>query len=338
MAALQLRRARRSEAKLRAMLSGRSGAGKTYTAITVGLHLARLEGGPLVFIDSENGSADKYADVVGGMEFDVIELDGDYAPTRYREAIGIAVKAGAAVIVIDSISHGWAGEGGVLDIVDAEQRSGRNRDKQAAWAKGTPEWNKLIEAIVNCPAHVIVCARAKTVWDTQDENGKTKRVAVGTKPIARDEFEYEFDFFGVIERDGHILMWEKNRSNGAVRDTWKAPGEDLADAMFAWLKAGGADIEQRVRDLAALRPEGLDKQAYADLLIGVGIKGRDDIADDAKFQAAREALLALHRAEGEPGGDEPQAGPDEATQEPEAEAEQEAAEKPKRTTRRRAAA
>jgi hypothetical protein len=61
-------RATKLEAKLRLALAAPSGAGKTYTALQLATHL----GGPIAVIDTEHGSASKYANL---FTFDVIELD-----------------------------------------------------------------------------------------------------------------------------------------------------------------------------------------------------------------------------------------------------------------------
>ena len=61
-------RATKSQAKLRLALFGPSGAGKTFTA----LRLAKGIGGRVALIDTERGSASKYAD---RFEFDTLQLE-----------------------------------------------------------------------------------------------------------------------------------------------------------------------------------------------------------------------------------------------------------------------
>src|SRR5262245_45143039 len=58
-------RATKLEAKLRLALAAPSGAGKTYTALQLATHLS----GPIALIDTERGSASKYADL---FTFDVL--------------------------------------------------------------------------------------------------------------------------------------------------------------------------------------------------------------------------------------------------------------------------
>jgi ABC-type lipoprotein export system ATPase subunit len=62
------RKAVKYDAKLRFAVCGPSGSGKTHTLLQVATEL----GGPVALIDTEHGSASKYADL---FEFDVLELE-----------------------------------------------------------------------------------------------------------------------------------------------------------------------------------------------------------------------------------------------------------------------
>ena len=81
------RRAVKYDAKLRFAVCGPSGSGKTYTL----LQLATELGGPVALIDTERGSASKYADL---FEFDVLELES-YDPARLIEIIDEAARIGS---------------------------------------------------------------------------------------------------------------------------------------------------------------------------------------------------------------------------------------------------
>lgn len=311
MEGLQITRAERREAKLRFFLSGRSGAGKSTTLVLIAARIAERENVPMIYIDSEEGSADKLAEALPGFSFDKIELQGwkyGYSPTRYQGALRMALDAGAGVIIIDSISQGWEGKGGVMEQVDDERARNRNPDKQAAWSVGTKLWNDLVADIVGAPAHILLGARSKTIYDDlpDERTGRLKRVAVGTTYIARPGFEYEFDFFGDMEREGHVLTFDKNRSMGAVKDEWTMPGLDLGDAIYDWLKAGGADITMRTRELKQLQKPGVTGAMVADALKAAGLTGKDDFLDDQKFRVAREVVRGLQPpSDGAGGGEEP---------------------------------
>lgn len=70
------------EAKLRLAIAGPSGSGKTYTSLAIATALAN--GAPVALVDTEHGSASKYADLYG---FDVAEMrspSARQAVTRLR--------------------------------------------------------------------------------------------------------------------------------------------------------------------------------------------------------------------------------------------------------------
>src|SRR5215471_13824938 len=110
----EFRKAVKYDAKLRFAITGPSGSGKTYTL----LRLATELGGPVALIDTERGSASKYADL---FEFDVLELES-YDPQRLIEIIDYATGKGYRVLCIDSLSHFWIGKDGELDKVDRAAR------------------------------------------------------------------------------------------------------------------------------------------------------------------------------------------------------------------------
>jgi KaiC/GvpD/RAD55 family RecA-like ATPase len=108
---MTIRKAERRNAKIKLALQGPSGSGKTYSALQIAMGLTELNN--VVVIDTENYSADLY-DHVG--DFNVIDLGKPFSPEKYIQAIDDSVKAGMKVIIIDSLSHEWEGEGGILDI------------------------------------------------------------------------------------------------------------------------------------------------------------------------------------------------------------------------------
>ena len=63
----------------------------------------------IAVIDTENGSADLYSDLGG---YNSITMNPPYSPERYIEAIKTCEKAGIELVIIDSITHEWDGEGG----------------------------------------------------------------------------------------------------------------------------------------------------------------------------------------------------------------------------------
>src|SRR5229473_7513247 len=121
---VEFRKALKHGAKLRLAICGPSGSGKTYTL----LKLATELGGPIAVVDTERGSARKYADL---FEFDVLELDS-YDPRKLVDMIDAAAQAGYQVLCIDSLSHFWMGKDGELDQVDRIARRQQANNSFAA--------------------------------------------------------------------------------------------------------------------------------------------------------------------------------------------------------------
>ena len=220
---MAFKKATKARLKLRMALSGPAGSGKTYTALTLAKWLAA--GQPVAVIDTERGSASKYADL---FEFDVLELDS-FHPQKYVEAINEAVAAGYAVIVIDSLSHAWSGKGGILEIV---QRKGNSFQ---AWGEVKPIEAALIEAVTGAQIHVIATMRSKTEYVVErDERGKSAPRKVGLAPVQRDGMEYEFDVFGELDQE-NTLMIQNTRCPALTGALITKPGKTLAETLRAWL-------------------------------------------------------------------------------------------------------
>lgn len=228
----QLEKATKAKAKLRLALEGPAGSGKTYTALTVATSLA--DGALVGVIDTEHGSASKYAD-----RFDFVTgALTHYDPLNYVKALDACARAGVEVVIVDSLTHAWDGVGGCLDQVD---RAGGN--SFTAWKKVTPKHNRLVEALLSYPGHVIVTLRSKTAYAIVEEvgrNGRTKAVPkrVGMKPIQRDGLEYEFDVAGAMDEE-HRLKINKTRCSELADAVFPEPGDDFAGILKRWLDDGG---------------------------------------------------------------------------------------------------
>lgn len=221
-------RAERRRAKLRLGLVGPAGSGKTYTALLI----AKGLGGRVALIDTENGSGELYASLA---EYDVARLGAPYEPQRYVDAIHAAEAAGYSVIIIDSLSHAWAGEGGCLDIQGRIADSGKG-NSYTAWRTVTPKHNALVEALLQSPSHIIATLRAKTEYATVQENGKAIPKKIGLAPIQRDGVEYEFTT---------VLDIDQNHNASATKDRTQIfdgkyfrPDVSVGAALLAWLDSG----------------------------------------------------------------------------------------------------
>lgn len=240
----RFKKATKQSARLRAIFTGVSGSGKTFTALRVGCAIAKLVGGRVAVIDSERGSASKYSK---RFDFDVLELE-THEPQTYVQAIRDAEKEGYAVIVIDSLSHAWMGKGGALEQVDAAAKRSKSGNTFTAWRDVTPVHQQMIDAIVGSSAHVIATARSKTEYALiQGNSGQQQPKKLGLAPVQRDGLEFEFDVVGDIDID-HNMVISKTRCEDIVDAVIAKPGEDFAEKLVAWLTDGEPTPDVSVLD------------------------------------------------------------------------------------------
>jgi len=224
------KKAVRGESKLRLAIAGPSGSGKTYTALAIATNLTSK---PVALVDTENGSASKYAG--DPFDFDVAEMHEPFHPEKFITAIQEAAKADYGVIILDSLSHAWMGPGGLLDIVDMAAKKMRNPNTFAAWKEGTPIQNDLINAIVNSPIHIIATMRSKTDYVLKaGDNGKQTPEKVGLAAIQRDGMEYEFDVYLQMNLSNEAIV-EKSRCSALTGAVIRKPGKQVADTLSKWL-------------------------------------------------------------------------------------------------------
>jgi DNA polymerase III delta prime subunit len=219
----------KTESKLRMAIAGPSGSGKTYTALAVAAEL--VPGGRVAVIDTEHGSAAKYADL---FKFDVAHAAPPYHPDGLIKLVTYAANNGYDVIIVDSTTHYWSGAGGVLDLKDDAERRMRNPNSYTAWKDVTPIHQRMVDALISVPAHVIVTMRSKQEYVLVEKNGKQVPQKMGMAPIQRDGFEYEFDVMMDmdVKNVGHVT---KTRCPALTDRDFVKPGADMAAILREWL-------------------------------------------------------------------------------------------------------
>jgi nucleoside-triphosphatase THEP1 len=222
---IQIKKAVKYGAKMRLALYGPSGSGKTYTALKIATEIAKKR---IVVIDSERGSASKYADI---FDFDVIELES-FHPNSYVEAIkAVAKSPDHDVLIIDSISQEWDGSKGALEL------AGHNF---VNWGTVTPLHNLFIDAMLSINKHLIVTMRAKEehkmeeVVDTKTNRTKTQVKSFGIEPIQRKGIQYEFDVVCSLDID-NVLTVVKTRCSELQGAIFPRAGKEIAEVMTRWL-------------------------------------------------------------------------------------------------------
>lgn len=221
------KKAQRKQAKLRLLLAGPAGSGKTMSALL----LAKGLGGRIAVIDTERGSASLYSDVV---DFDTLEFNPPYSPERFIQALAGAAKGGYDVVIMDSTTPEWGGSGGCLEINEAIAQAKYRGNTWSAWNETTPRHRAFIDAINQAPLHVIATCRTKTET-VQGDDKKIKKL--GMKYEQREGFEYEFSVALDLEHSGHYAVATKDRTRLFVGDPFVI-SPDTGIKLAAWLNSG----------------------------------------------------------------------------------------------------
>jgi energy-coupling factor transporter ATP-binding protein EcfA2 len=311
----------RAAEKARIALTGPSGSGKTYTALSIGTGLLP-PGGTLGVIDTERGSASKYA---GLFTFKTMKLP-TFEPQALIRALAVAAARGIDVVVIDSLTHFWSGRGGALAQVDARTKASTSKNAfTTGWKDVSPLLLDMVDAILSYPGHVITTMRVKTEWVIQEnDRGKKEPTKVGMKLDQRDGIDYEFDLVGALNQD-HVMVVDKSRyptievgsaherpdfSFGQTVAQWLDDGEGNAMGVMDYRHAA-VDAEatpQALLDmLADVEARGLLGAAVLDLggqatslgalikLMGSGARVRDPQTSADKLRALQAALAQVNR-------------------------------------------
>lgn len=289
------RPATRTNVSLLIGLAGGTGSGKTFSSFRLASGLSA--GKRFAVIDTENGRASYYAD---DFQFDVLEIHAPFSPDAYTRAIQAADAAGYGVIVVDSMSHVWAGDGGVLDMQEAEldRMAGddwkkREAVKMAAWIRPKKAHKDMVQALLQVKAHVILCFRAEPKIEMVREDGKTKIVPKasltgldGWLPVCDKNLPFELtcsflmmaDHPGVPKPIKLPAAFQPFFPNGELVD--EKSGVRLGE--WATGATGGPTAEEQeltlgivsARDVAALKAALAMGKAHAELINDVDLYGR----------------------------------------------------------------
>ena len=175
--------AERRNTHIMVALAGASGTGKTYSAMRLASGICGDK--PFAVIDTEAGRALHYADQ---FRFDHVDFGPPFSPERYTEAVKAAVGAGYDAIVIDSMSHEFEGQGGLMEAAEQSNMKG-----PGAWLKPKQRHKKMMNEFLQVRSHLIFCLRAaeKIDMSKKDEKGRVIVESKGWVPIQEKTFMYE---------------------------------------------------------------------------------------------------------------------------------------------------
>ena len=248
--AFDFRPAARENVGLLIGLSGASGSGKTYTAMRLAKGIAGDQ--PFAVIDTEAGRAKHYAD---RFRFDHGDLRPPFTPAAYAAAIAAADAQHYTAIVVDSMSHEWAGEGGILDAQEGEldRMAGtdwkkREACKMAAWIKPKMAHKQMVQRLLQVRAHLILCFRAEPKIEmVRNEKGqmeiREKQSLTGLHgwiPISEKNLPYELtaSFLLMPDRPGVPLPIKLQEQHRALFPLDQPITEASGVQLAAWAQGG----------------------------------------------------------------------------------------------------
>jgi hypothetical protein len=242
-------------------LAGASGSGKTYSALRLAKGIAGDK--PFALIDTEAGRAKHYADL---FKFDHGDLKPPFRPDAYAEAIHAADKAGYPVIVVDSMSHEWAGEDGILDWQEEEltrmagdDYAKRERVKMASWIRPKVSHKQMVQRLLQIRAHLILCFRAEEKIEmVKGDDGKMKIIPKitptglsGWVPICEKNLPYELTCSMLLTADhpGYPKPIKLQEQHKAMFPLDQPISEDSGKRVAAWA-AGGKAVKATAAPIA----------------------------------------------------------------------------------------
>lgn len=202
---MQFTKAVRKASPMLISVAGVSGSGKTYTSLLLAAGIAGPNG-RVGFIDTENGRGSMYADSPGILKalpngYEIAEMQPDFSPEKYVEAITAAEKAGINVLIIDSTTHEWEGIGGCADIAEKYKLKGMPN-----WAKAKMSHKRFVNHCLTTNMHLIFCLRArdKVKMVKNPARGEDAVVPIGIQPIAEKNFVFEMTVSLLVDESTHF--------------------------------------------------------------------------------------------------------------------------------------
>lgn len=245
-------------------IAGQSGTGKTLTALYIARGMVN-KASEIGFLDTENGRGSLYADVLDE-KFLIADLYPPFSPERYAQAIKEFQETGVKVLVIDSVTHEWEGEGGCDDIANAPLLAGK---KMANWVGAKRSHKYFMNVLLQCNMDVICCIRAREKTDFKDP---AKPVSLGIQPICEKNFMFEMTASLMMQNEGKNQQFLKIPS--FLREAFGAGdkylGVGTGNKIREWLDKG----EKEDPDIARIKSEAImacekGVQALEDIWLGL---------------------------------------------------------------------
>lgn len=296
--------AKREKTNTLTALVGPSGSGKTYSSILLARGLVGQDG-KIGFLDTENRRALHYASLAGG--FDHADFAPPFTSNRYIEAIDAFESAGFHCLIIDSVSHQWDGEGGILELAD-EIELQTKKSGLHCWKKPKALHKKFVQRLLQSRMHLILNFRAKDKVKQVRVGGRTEIINEGLIPITDQRLLYEMTAAVMLSPEDHTLTHIKVGSElaGAFPEG-SLIGFETGQALRKWSEEGVAVDQERelfAEQARTIARGGLDNLTEWSKTLDKTEKAivaelKEELGSIAR--AADEAKAAIEQVEAEPG-------------------------------------
>lgn len=252
--ALEFKKARREQVRVKINIGGPAGSGKTMSSLLLGYGLIKAEHpewsdaqvwDSICICDTECGSGSLYVGAQVGPttigEYNTIGLTPPFTAQSFMDAIHMAEQHQMMVIIIDSLSHVWGGEGGLLD--EQGKIAARSGNSYTSWRTISPQYTKLVDTILQSSSHIITCARAKMEYQQikSESTGKSQVKALGMGLELRSGYEYEVSVNFMLDND-HVANATKDRT-GIFDGKYFVIDANTGKQLYAWLSSGAKPVD-----------------------------------------------------------------------------------------------
>lgn len=251
------KRAKRQQLIAAVEIAGPSGAGKTLGALLMAYGMMKEKypdlddfdlWGKIGLVDTEHERSLVYEGMthqgVKIGEFWHMPLENDFSVSKYTHCVKSLKDAGVEVIVIDSISHAWEGQNGLLDLQQVKGGS------FGAWRDVNPVYNDFIKLVTGetFRIHTISTVRQKQDYQVdRTDTGKLEIKKLGLKHVQRDSLEYEFQVVFQVDMN-HAATVTKDNS-GLFEGKQAVITPEHGKKLIQWLDKGidvkGEEEKQR---------------------------------------------------------------------------------------------
>lgn len=231
-------------------ITGPTGSGKTFSGLRLAAGIAKTMGGRFAVIDAENGSASLYSEF---FDFDTLNLTPPFTTEKYIEAIALAEKSGYVAVLCDSITHAWAGEGGLLEQkaqLDARPNSNHWTNWNPIKAKDTKFKNAYLHSSV---PFFIATMRSKMEYAQTENGGKKKIEKMGMAPVQSDGIEYEFSVVMDVAMN-HECEVTKDRTHLFRQTKIFQITEDTGRLLVEWRNSGKKTVVETAPEKSEPQP------------------------------------------------------------------------------------